>query len=636
MLVGAPVGRVVAAPPTRDRVEPVHTQPDSLTPTSYGRPIVTLMASLLLNRRDLEFLLYEWLDVESLTKRERHAEHSRESFDDVLDLAERIATQHFAPHSRKSDGEEPRFDGERVHLIPEIKAALDVFAQAGLLAGTLDEELGGLQLPTVVGNAVFAYFQAANVGTSSYPFLSIANANLLMAHGTREQVDTYVRPMLEGRFFGTMCLSEPQAGSSLSDVTTKAVPQPGGTYRLFGNKMWISGGDHDLSENIVHLVLAKVPGGPAGVKGISLFIVPKVVVETGERNDVVLAGLNHKMGFRGTVNTLLNFGEGKHRPAGQPGAVGHLVGQEHQGLRYMFHMMNEARVGVGLGATALGYTGYLHALDYAKGRPQGRPVNAKDPTSPQVPIIEHADVKRMLLASKAYVEGALALNLYCGRLLDEQATGETEAVRAQSTLLLDVLTPIAKSWPSQWCLEANSLAIQVLGGYGYTREYPVEQLYRDNRLNSIHEGTHGIQGLDLLGRKAVMQGGAGLALLTATMQQTTVLAEAAGGELAELGAQLEVLVERLPATTMQLFTAASLEVSLANSTVYLEAVGHTVLAWIWLEQLLAADGRTGDFYDGKRQAGRFFFRWELPKVPVQLTLLESLDTTTLDTSPDWL
>ena len=593
------------------------------------------MASLLLNRRDLEFLLYEWLDVEQLTKRERHADHSRESFDDVLDLAERIATEHFATHNRKSDGQEPRFDGERVHLIPEIKRALDVFAEAGLLAGTLDESLGGLQLPMVVGNAVFGYFQAANVGTSSYPFLSIANANLLMAHGTPEQVEAYVRPMLEGRFFGTMCLSEPQAGSSLADVTTRAVPQSDGTYRLFGNKMWISAGDHDLSENIVHLVLAKIPGGPAGVKGISLFIVPKVVLETGERNDVVLAGLNHKMGFRGTVNTMLNFGEGVHRPGGQPGAVGHLVGEEHHGLKYMFHMMNEARIGVGLGATALGYTGYLHALDYARGRPQGRPVSAKDPASPQVPIVQHADVKRMLLAQKAYVEGALALNLYCGRLLDEQATGDSEQVRLESTLLLDVLTPIAKSWPSQWCLEANSLAIQVLGGYGYTREYPVEQFYRDNRLNPIHEGTHGIQGLDLLGRKVVMQGGAGLALLTATMQRTTALATAAGGELAELAEQLEVLVERLPATTMQLFTPDDVEVSLANSSVYLEAVGHVVLAWIWLEQLLAADGRTGDFYDGKRQAARYFFRWELPRTAAQLDLLERLDTTALDMPPAW-
>jgi alkylation response protein AidB-like acyl-CoA dehydrogenase len=593
------------------------------------------MPSLLLNRRDLDFLLYEWLDVLSLTSRERHKEHSRETFDDVLGLAEQIATEHFAPHNRKADANEPTFDGETVTLIPEVKRALDVFAEAGLLGGTLDEELGGLQLPTVIGNAVFAWFQAANVGTSSYPFLTIGNANLLLAHGSREQVETYVRPMVEGRYFGTMCLSEPQAGSSLSDVTTRAEPQEDGTYRLFGNKMWISAGDHELTENIVHLVLAKIPGGPAGVKGISLFVVPKVVVETGERNDVVLAGLNHKMGFRGTVNTLLNFGEGKHTPGGEPGAVGFLVGEPHQGLKYMFHMMNEARVGVGLGATALGYTGYLHALDYAKGRPQGRPVSAKDPAGPQVPIIEHADVKRMLLAQKSYVEGALALNFYCGRLLDEHATGETEQARKDALLLLDVLTPIAKSWPSQWCLEANSLAIQVHGGYGYTREYPVEQLYRDNRLNPIHEGTHGIQGLDLLGRKMVMQGGAGLQLLTRTIGDTADRAGKAGGEMAELGAQLRESSERIGRTTLAIWSAGDIEVSLANASLYLEAVGHVVMAWIWLEQLLAAEGKTGDFYDGKRQAGRYFFRWELPRTAPQLTLLEALDTTSLDTDVSW-
>ena len=467
------------------------------------------MTSLLLSRRDLEFLLYEWLDVELLTKRERFAEHSRETFDAVLDLSEQVATEQFAPHNKKSDACEPTFDGSTVTLIPEVKAALDVFARTGLVASSMDAEVGGMQLPAVVSGACFAYFQAANVGSSSYPFLTIANANLLLAHGTPEQVDTWVRPMLEGRFFGTMCLSEPQAGSSLADVTTRAEPQPDGTYRLFGNKMWISAGEHELSENIVHLVLAKIAGAPAGVKGISLFIVPKVLLEAdgalGERNDVVLAGLNHKMGYRGTTNTLLNFGEGRHTPGGAPGAVGFLVGEPHRGLAYMFHMMNEARVGVGSGAMALGYTGYLKSLQYARERPQGRPVAAKDPTAPQVPILAHPDVRRMLLAQKCYVEGGLALVLYCGRLLDEETTADSAAERERAHLLLDTLTPIAKSWPSQWCLEANSLAIQVLGGYGYTREYDVEQHYRDNRLNPIHEGTHGIQGLDLLGRKVVQQ-----------------------------------------------------------------------------------------------------------------------------------
>jgi butyryl-CoA dehydrogenase len=462
-------------------------------------------SSLILSRRDLDFLLHEWLDVEGLVKRPRYAEHSRETFDAVLDLAEQIATEHFAPHNRTADENEPRMVDGRVEMVPEVKRALEVFAEAGLMAGEFDEEYGGMQLPHVVGQAVFAWFKAANVGTSAYPFLTMGNARLLLAHGSQEQIDTYVRPEVEGRWFGTMALSEPQAGSSLADITTRAVPQDDGTYRLTGNKMWISGGDHELTENIVHLVLAKIPGGPPGVKGISLFIVPKYLVDAdgslGERNDVVLAGLNHKMGYRGTTNTLLNFGEGVHRPGGQPGAVGYLVGEPHRGLSYMFHMMNEARIGVGMGATVLGYTGYLHALEYARTRTQGRPATAKDPSSPAVPIIEHPDVRRMLLAAKSYAEGGLALGLYCARLVDEEQTAETEADRARAHLLLDTLTPIAKAWPSQWGPVADDLAIQVHGGYGYTRDYPVEQFYRDNRLNPIHEGTNGIQALDLLGRK---------------------------------------------------------------------------------------------------------------------------------------
>jgi alkylation response protein AidB-like acyl-CoA dehydrogenase len=597
------------------------------------------MRSLLLSRRDLDFLLYEWLDVELLTKRSRYAEHSRETFDAVLDLSEQVATDHFAPHNKKNDAEEPVLDGERVHLIPEVKAALEVFAQTGLIASSMDEAVGGMQLPHVVSGACFCWFQAANVGTSSYPFLTIGNANLLLAHGTPELVERFVPPMVEGRFFGTMCLSEPQAGSSLADVATRAQPQDDGTYRLFGNKMWISAGEHDLSENIVHLVLARIPGSPPGVKGISLFVVPKVLVEDdgspGERNDVVLAGLNHKMGYRGTTNTLLNFGEGVHTPGGRAGAVGHLVGEQHRGLAYMFHMMNEARIGVGSGATALGYTGYLKSLKYARERPQGRPIAAKDPSAPQVPIVQHADVRRMLLAQKSYVEGALALVLYCGRLVDDERTAETQEERDRAHLLLDTLTPIAKSWPSQWCLEANSLAIQVHGGYGYTREYDVEQHYRDNRLNPIHEGTHGIQALDLLGRKVVMHGGAGLALLAETIGDTTARATRAGGEAAELADRLTAVVQRIAEVTAQLWAPGDVEVALANASTYLEALGHAVVAWLWLEQYLTAGDRAGDFYDGKRQAARFFFRHELPRTGPQLDLLAGLDRTTLDMRDSW-
>jgi hypothetical protein len=403
--------------------------------------------------------------------------------------------------------------------------------------------------------------------------------------------------------------------------------------------MWISGGDHELAENIVHLVLAKIPGGPAGVKGISLFVVPKFLVgpdgRIGERNDVVIAGLNHKMGVRGTTNTALNFGEGAHRPGGAAGAVGYLVGAPHAGLTYMFHMMNEARIGVGMCATGLGYTGYLHAVDYARTRLQGRPVTDRRPEVPQIPLIEHTDVRRMLLAQKAYAEGALALELYCSTLMDEQQTAADAGVRQRASLLLDVLTPIAKSWPSQWCVAANDLAIQVHGGYGYTRDYPVEQFYRDNRLNSIHEGTHGIQAIDLLGRKISMQGGAGLALLIETIQATTAKAVASGGDAQEYAVSLDAALVRLGAVTAQLYGTGDPTLILANATVYLEAVGHLVVAWLWLEQLLAVGERTGDFYDGKRQAARYFFRFELPRTAPQFDLLESLDTTTLTMRNDW-
>ncbi|OLM10067.1 acyl-CoA dehydrogenase [Pseudonocardia sp. Ae505_Ps2] len=591
--------------------------------------------SQLLSRSDLDFLLHDWLDVTALTARPRFAEHSRETVDAVLDVCAEIAAERFRPHNKRNDAEEPRFVDGRVEMHPEVAPALAALAGTGLLGATADADAGGLQLPQVVHTACSAWFAAANISTFAYAMLTTANANLLLAHGSPEQVDTWVRPMLEGRFHGTMCLSETQAGSSLADITTRAEPRGDGTYRITGTKMWISGGDHELGENIVHLVLAKIPGGPAGVKGISLFVVPKFLPD-GDRNDVVLAGLNHKMGYRGTTNTVLNFGEGAHTPGGEPGAVGHLVGEPHTGLAQMFHMMNEARVGVGAGAVALGYTGQLAAVEYARSRPQGRPVDAKDPAAPQVPIVDHADVRRMLLAGKSYVEGGLGLVLYCGRLLDDQRTAEDPADRERAGLLLDVLTPIAKSWPSQWCLAANDLAIQVHGGYGYTREYDVEQHYRDNRLNPIHEGTHGIQGLDLLGRKLAMRGAAGLDALDAVLAATVARGRAAGGEAAEHADALDAARVRMVEVTRALHAEPDVAARLANASVHLEATGHVVVAWVWLEQLLAAAGRDDDLGRGKRAAARYFFRYELPRTGPWFDLLASLDRTTVDLDPAWL
>ena len=582
-------------------------------------------------RDTLDFLLNDWLRVDTLLQRPRFEDHSVETFTQVLDTCERIAREKFAPFNRLADTEEPHFDGEMVHLPKATHEAMAAYVESGMLAAAQDFEMGGMQLPCVIQMAAKAFFSMGSVAMGGYAMLTTGNANLLRVHGTPVQREVFAKHLFAGRWFGTMCLSEPQAGSSLSDVSTRATPDGedfgadplGPRFRLRGNKMWISGGEHELTENIVHLVLAKIPGPDGklvpGVKGISLFVVPKKLVNdqgslTGERNDVALAGLNHKLGYRGTTNTLLNFGEGRFLVRGKPGAVGYLVGQPGEGLRCMFHMMNEARIAVGLGAVMLGYAGYETSLDYARQRAQGRPVTGKDASLPPVPIIEHADVKRMLLAQKSYVEGGLALALYCARLVDELDTG-SDAQKAEADLLLEVLTPIAKSWPSEWCLEANSLAIQVLGGYGYTRDFPVEQHWRDNRLNMIHEGTHGIQALDLLGRKVVMKGGEGLRLLLARMAETSEGASAVP-ELADYAEALTYAAQQLEMTTQAAWASGVPEEALCNATLYLQAFGHVVMAWMWLEVAIAAQQHLQDhaLLPGKMAALRYFYAYELPKI----------------------
>ncbi|MEV0766177.1 acyl-CoA dehydrogenase [Nocardia sp. NPDC050435] len=595
------------------------------------------MPDTVLSRRDLDFLLHEWLDTEDLFHRGLYAAHSRGTVDDALALAEQMATQLFAPHNRAADLAEPTFDGNKVEVIPEVAKALRAYTDAGFQTAALPESLGGMGLPYSVFAACTAWFNAANAATTSYALLTLGAVNLLARHGSGEHLHRYLDPMLAGRFFGTMALSEPHAGSSLADITTRAEPQPDGSYRLFGRKMWISGGDHDLSENIVHLVLARTPNAPAGTRGISLFLVPKYLLdehgERGERNDVVLAGINHKMGYRGTVNTAPVFGDGAHRPGGVPGAIGYLVGGLHRGMSVMFSMMNEARIGVGLCATALGYTGYLKSLAYARDRIQGRAVGALPDDGP-VPLVDHPDVRRMLLAQKSYVEGALALELYCARLVDDIASLADYQQRNDATQLLAVLTPIAKSWPSQWCLHANDLAIQVLGGAGYTRDHDIEQHYRDNRLNAIHEGTHGIQGMDLLGRKILLDAGAALQLLVMRMRSTTARARATGSVRAEgYAAQLDAAIDRLVEVTTALPTLGDLQAMLAESTAYLEASGHIVVGWLWLEQWLVAYPRGGSFYDGKRAATRYFYTRELPKVQHLLDLLAASDDLLLSLDP---
>jgi alkylation response protein AidB-like acyl-CoA dehydrogenase len=602
-------------------------------------------------RPTVDFLLYDWLNAPALSERERFADHSRETFDAVLDTCERIAREKYAPFNRLVDTQEPHFDGEKVILPQATHDAQKAYAESGMLSAAQDYDVGGMQLPYTVEAAANAFFAMASVSIGS-GMLTTGNANLLMVHGTETQKRVFALNEFSGRFSGTMCLSEPQAGSSLSDVMTRAVPDGadfaddplGSRYRLKGNKMWISAGEHELTENIIHLVLAKIPDEHGklvpGTRGISLFIVPKKMVNTtgeltGERNDVALAGLNHKCGWRGTTNTLLNFGEGKYPVGGDAGAVGYLVGQAGKGLHCMFHMMNEARIGVGMAATMLGMAGYHASLDYAKNRPQGRPMGpaGKDPAQPPVRIIEHADVKRMLLAQKSYCEGALALELYCARLVDEQHTGAPE-VADDARLLLEVLTPIAKSWPSEWCLEANSLAIQIHGGYGYTRDFPVEQYWRDNRLNMIHEGTHGIQAMDLLGRKVLMEGGKGLALLAERINATIERAI----QIPEFAAHANALGQALAqvgAATKAAWATGEPTDALANAVPYLQAFGHTVLAWVWLDVALAGHpAPESNARTGRLAAMRFFFHYELPKIGAWLQVVSRRDLTCAELPED--
>ena len=594
------------------------------------------MSDVILDRRDLSFQLFEVLDTDALFQRPRFAEHSRETIEAALDTAEKLAREKFANHNSLADKNEPTFVDGKVAMLGEVKTAFDAYINAGFLSSRASFEEGGMQLPEIAAAACKGMFTCVNPSSTAYAFLTAAAANVIRNFASDTLKSQFLEPMMAGRFTGTMALTEPHAGSSLADIRTRAVPQEDGSYRLKGNKIYISGGDNELADNIVHLVLAKIPGGPEGVKGISLFVVPKYRLDAqgnpGERNDVVLAGLIHKLGYRGTTSTALTFGDNDD-------CHGYLVGEAHQGLRYMFQMMNEARVGVGFGAAVLGYRGYRYALDYARDRLQGRHPDQADFSKPQVPIIEHADVKRLLLTQKAYAEAAIAMSLYGYRLVDDIETGD-EAAAKDAHLLLDLLTPVLKSWPSEFGVKANDMAIQVFGGAGYTREYPVEQVWRDNRLNPIHEGTTGVQGMDLLGRKVWMANGKGLQLLArrilADVERTT------DDRCQPFAQALKAMLPRVEAATTaagKLMAEQGPRMALSNANAYLQLMGHTVAAWMWLRQANAAAALDApedtDFAQGKLQAAQYFFHWELPRVELDAQRLIDADDTFINMDNRW-
>ena len=581
--------------------------------------------------REIAFSLFDVVGVDDLASIPRYQDHNRDVYEAVLETALKVSSDFFAPHNRKGDLNEPRVVNGVVELIPEVKEAMEAYRDAGFFSAHHDEEDGGLQIPWTVAQASSAFFQAANVSTAGYPFLTVGAANLIKAHASAEQKAKWLPPMLAGDFFGTMCLSEPHAGSGLADIKTTAYPlenEPG-KYRLKGQKMWISAGDHELGDNIVHLVLGRIDGAPSGTKGISIFIVPKRRVDAqgdvGASNDVRLISLNHKMGYRGTTNTILAFGE-------DDSCVGELIGEAGHGLAYMFHMMNEARIGVGLGAACLGLAGYAESLRYAEERPQGRHPDERDLSTKPVMIIEHADVRRMLMAQKALCEPALTLTFYAAKLVDIEKFHPDEDERTKAHTILDLLTPVVKGWVSDATLRANHEAIQIHGGYGYTRDFQVEQIYRDNRLNPIHEGTNGIQGMDLLGRKVMRDGGTALTAFSTLVSDD--LREAVGhGFDADLAAQLGKAMATFGAATAALggkMQSDGPRKTMAQATLYLDAFGLIVMGWMHAKCVVAARNSpnvSAEYAEGKTLAAAYFFRHELGRLDEICARLSELDET---------
>jgi len=592
------------------------------------------MAGKFFSERNLTFLLYEVFDTASLTEYPYFEDHSRENFDLVINTASKMGQTLLRPYFEEMDRKPPVLVNGKIRVHPSVRTFLKECGEGGWISAGAAFEVGGQQLPQMVTSACSFIWAAANYSASVYPMLTAGAAGLIESFGSDEMKQTYLPRMYSGQWQGTMALTEPQAGSSLTDITTSAEPHSNGSYLIRGQKIFISASDHDAVENIVHLMLAKIQGGPPGVKGISLFVVPRErIAYDGPLvpNDVHVAGIFHKMGYRGCPIAQLNLGE-------RNDCHGWLVGEPHKGLSYMFQMMNHARIEVGIGAAAIASAAYHASLNYAMTRPQGRKITNKNPASPQVMIIQHADVKRMILFQKSVVEGSLSLLLQCAKYYDMRRSLDP-AVREKSLLLLELLTPVAKSFPSEMGILSVSAALQCLGGYGYCDEFPIEQHYRDMRIHAIHEGTTGIHGLDLLGRKVVMENGK-------TFRYFLEEVEAAIKEGAEYNASQEYgkrlgealqSLQRVTEHLVELALKGDIERFLADATLYLEFLGIIAVAWQWLKQGIAAEKAMAasssshgyDFYTGKLQTMTYFFHYELPKIlGLEKRLMESDGLTT--------
>ena len=597
------------------------------------------MASKFFSERNLRFLLYEVFDAPSLIQYDDYKEYDGKTFDMVLSAAMELAGGLLWPILQEMDKNPPELVEDRMRVHLSVRKFMEESGQGGWIGIDIPFEWGGQQLPRMITLACRFIFCAANYSAAVYPDLTAGAARLILTFGKEEMKKTYLPRMLSGKWQGTMALTEPEAGSSLSDITTTAEPADNGYYKMKGQKVFISAGDHDAVENVVHLMLAKIKGAPAGVKGISLFVVPKKRIDDSGQlvfNDVVTSGIFHKLGYRGCPIVQLSIGDNDD-------CRGYLVGEPNQGLLQMFQMMNEARIGVGAGAAAIATAAYYAALDYSKKRLQGRKLSTKDPTLPQVPIIEHPDVKRMLLFQRSIVEGSLALLMQCGKYSDLAGvlTGEE---KEKNELLLDLLTPVAKSYPSEMGLLSISAGLQCLGGSGYCDDYPLEQYYRDARIHPIHEGTTGIHGLDLLGRKVMMSNGNAYRLFLEEVEGTIRRAEKFE-ELQSYGQKLKQSLEILQKVTAHLKDVRKKgdpELFLADATLYLEFFGIICVAWQWLLQATTIvkalgnnpNGAEANFYNGKFFAFRYFFEYELPKIEGLAKRLMNSDGLTVQIEPD--
>lgn len=593
------------------------------------------MAKNFFSKRNVNFLLYEVHQVEELTRHSYFADHNKETFDMTIDAATQIAENLMFPFVKDVDKNQPELKDGKVKVHPSIKNYLKAVGESGIIGADFDYENGGAQLPVTITSTVGYILMSANNGMM-YIGLTSGGARLIANFGSDDLKRDYIENMISGKWQGTMCLTEPQAGSSLSDITSSAEPLEDGTYKIRGQKVFISAGDHDATDNVIHLFLGRIKGAPKGTKGISLFVVPKYRLD-GTDNDVTSMGIYHKLGQKGVPAMHLGFGDKNDD------CIGYLLGEPNKGLNYMFQMMNEARIGVGLTGVSITSAAYYAALEYTRERPQSRRLNAKTALdTPQIPIIQHPDVKRMLLFQKSVVEGGLSLLLETSKFFDLSESSDDPEEKENAHLLVELLTPIAKTFPCEYGVKAISDAVQCFGGYGFTEDFPVEQYYRDIRITPIYEGTTGIQSQDLLGRKVTMAGGKTMKLLAQEFRKT-IESSMGYDDLKKYGTLLTESSEHLQKVTMHLLGIAGtgdIERFLSDATLYMELFSLNVVAWQWLKQAIVAQQKLlvgtedSDFYESKIHTMKYFFHYELPKTQGLATRLMDTEVLTIMTDKE--